>query len=93
MELVTITRVVFALMLVIFFIILSVGIYNRYLQNNKYLAKLIRRKSLRISETIIIDQHNKVVEISRKNKRHLVLIGKNNEMLLESYEEDYFENE
>jgi hypothetical protein len=90
---VTITRVVFALMLVIFFIILSVGIYNRYLQNNKYLAKLIRRKSLRISETIIIDQHNKVVEISRKNKRHLVLIGKNNEMLLESYEEDYFENE
>ena len=87
MELITIARTIFALILVIFLIILSIGIYNRFLQNNKYLTKFIRRKHLRISETIIIDQHNKVIEISRKDKKHLVLIGKNSEILLDTYEE------
>jgi hypothetical protein len=87
MELITIARAIFALILVIFLIILSIGLYNRFLQNNKYIAKLIRRKNLRISESIIIDQHNKVIELSRKNKKHLILIGKNSEILLDTYED------
>ncbi|MCC2646148.1 MAG: hypothetical protein K0R02_213 [Rickettsiaceae bacterium] len=91
MELITIARAIFALILVIFLIILSIGLYNRFLQNNKYIAKLIRRKNLRISESIIIDQHNKVIELSRKNKKHLILIGKNSEILLDTYED--LENE
>jgi hypothetical protein len=91
MELITIARAVFALILVVFLIILSIGLYNRFLQNNKYIAKLIRRKNLRISESIIIDQHNKVIELSRKNKKHLILIGKNSEILLDTYEDSEIE--
>ncbi len=88
MEIITVARVFFALILVIFLIMLSIGIYNKFLQNNKYLAKFARRKNLRLSETIIIDQHNKVIEIARKDKRHVVLIGKNTEILLETYQEE-----
>jgi uncharacterized membrane protein len=87
MEIITVARAFFALILVVFLIMLSIGIYNKFLQNNKYLARFTRRKHLWLNETIIVDQHNKVIEIARKDKRHLVLIGKNTEILLETYEE------
>lgn len=86
MELITIARSFFALILVIFLIVLSIGLYNKFLQSHRYFPRLLgRKKHLKITEIIIIDPNNKIIEIARQDKRHLVLIGKNSEILLESY--------
>lgn len=44
--------------------------------------------SLRVQEVIYLDNHNKITLVSRKNKKYLFLLGKNNNILVDAYEDD-----
>lgn len=59
----------------------------------KLIQKFITRKGIfkpksnvKVLGIFYVDQHNKIIEIERSNKKHLIMLGKNNDFLIESYE-------
>ena len=79
-------KTTFSLLIVILLIFIVVKILQKLVDKSGDIGKSMADKDMRINEVLYIDQATRIIDISRgKFTRYVILIGKNNEQLIEIY--------
>jgi len=71
---------VIALLLLVAWLLRRFGVEKRWLSSG-------RGGTLTIEETLMVDTERRVVIVGREDKRYVLLLGKDGDLLLDTYEE------
>lgn len=78
----------FALIFVIIILYIFLKLLQKYsnLGNKNFAGD--KNNIIKLNSVLYIDSESKVINFSCKNKKYLVLIGKNNHLLIDNYENE-----
>lgn len=52
------------------------------------LSKYFQQGNLKVTEQIFLDNHSKIITVTRSNTSYIIYSGKHNEFLIDKYEND-----
>ena len=82
MDLMPYLKSIFGLSIVIILIFISLILIRRF--QSLYLFKNNQNRKIFIEDVLYIDSKNKVISIKSEHSKHLLLIGENNQLLIET---------
>lgn len=79
-------KAITSLVLIIFLLYFSIKLVQKY--SSKFIKTTFgKSKNLKLIEIFYIDSTNKVVSLKHYNTRYLILLNRNNNLLLNKYED------
>lgn len=86
MEFISLAQILkfFFALLFVLSLMLGLTFVLRTLENKRFKLRSIEKKRLGISETLILDNKRKLLLIHRDDKEHLIMLGPNEETVIES---------
>ena len=84
MEAILLIKALIALVIVVILIFITSKIVKHLFKYGNYNIDN-HKKELNIKEVLYIDPSNKIVNISRGKRNYILMLGKNNERLIEAY--------
>lgn len=88
MNITIILQALLALIIVIALCVAALYLFKRF-----YHAKIFKRNKLwHVDDIYYLDTSNKILEVSRDNKKYTLLIGKNNNLILSSDDDTTTQN-
>ena len=80
-------EIIFRMLFGLTFVVTLVAIFYLLVRYYKIPGfELKFNKNLKLSEMLYIDNENKIIVMSNKNKNYIIHIGKNTSLLVDSYE-------
>jgi flagellar biogenesis protein FliO len=80
--------VIFSLLFIIVLIYLALKLLQRYVYFGGNKALNMRYvNSMNILATVYVDSNNKIIKFDNNNTHYVILVSKNNNLLLDKYEE------
>lgn len=83
-----IVNTVIALFIVIILIIITAKFLKNFYKIGNYVTVKKKKPIFSVLDSLYLDQHNRIISVANENKRYILLLGKNNEQIVEIYEEN-----
>ena len=87
MEVALLMKVIIVLLIVIVLIIITLKVIKHFYKFGNYIINP-SKKQLHIKEVLYIDPTIKLVNVTRGKRNYILMLGKNNERLIEAYDEE-----